>query len=75
MRGSDTISGIGTIEVRSSAKKPAAKVKVSRVAGKADGKPRAASQTVTLRTTTKRLQVRVIDRAGNASAWRTITVR
>ena len=75
LRGSDTISGIGTIEVRSSANKPAAKVKVSRVAGKADGKPRAASQTVTLRTTAKRLQVRVIDRAGNASAWRTITVR
>ena len=75
LRGSDTISGIGTIEVRSAANKPAAKVKVSRVAGKADGKPRAASQTVTLRTTAKRLQVRVIDRAGNASAWRTITVR
>ncbi|MFM8388582.1 MAG: hypothetical protein ACKOA5_04975, partial [Actinomycetota bacterium] len=75
LRGSDTISGIGTIEVRSAANKPATKVNVSRVAGKADGKPRAASQTVTLRTTAKRLQVRVIDRAGNASAWRTITVR
>ncbi|MBU6226420.1 MAG: hypothetical protein KGQ43_02425, partial [Acidobacteria bacterium] len=75
LRGSDTISGIGTIEVRSASNKPASKVNLSRVAGKADGKPRAASQTVTLRTTAKRLQVRVIDRAGNASAWRTITVR
>ncbi|MFM8388941.1 MAG: fibronectin type III domain-containing protein, partial [Actinomycetota bacterium] len=75
LRGSDTISGIGTIEVRSAANKPATKVNVSRVAGKADGKPRAASQTATLKTTAKRLQVRVIDRAGNASAWRTITVR
>jgi len=75
LRGSDTISGIGTIEVRSAASKPATKVKVSRVAGKADGKPRAASQTVTLKTTAKRLQVRVIDRAGNASAWRTIVVK
>ena len=75
LRGSDTISGIGTIEVRSAANKPATTVKVSRVAGKADGKPRAASQTVTLKTTAKRLQVRVIDRAGNASAWRTIVVK
>jgi hypothetical protein len=75
LRGSDTISGIGTIEVRSASNKPATKVTVARVAGKADGKPRAASQTVTLRTSATRLQVRVIDRAGNASAWRTITVR
>ncbi|MFM7411124.1 MAG: hypothetical protein ACKO3L_10065, partial [Actinomycetota bacterium] len=59
----------------SAANKPATKVNVSRVAGKADGKSREASQTVTLRTAAKRLQVRVIDRAGNASAWRTITVR
>ena len=75
LRGSDTISGIGTIEVRSAANKPAATMTVSRVAGKADGKPRAASQTVTLKTTAKRLQVRVIDRAGNASAWRIVLVR
>jgi hypothetical protein len=74
LRGSDTISGIGVIEVRSTSNTPASMVTVSRVAGKADGKPRAASQTVTLKTTAKRLQVRVIDRAGNASAWRTITV-
>lgn len=75
LRGSDTISGIGSVEVRSAANKPATKVKVSRVAGKADGKPRATSQTVSLKTTAKRLQVRVIDRAGNASAWRTIVVK
>ncbi len=75
LRGSDTISGIGKIEVRSAANKPSSSITVSRVAGKADGKPRAASQTVTLRTGAKRLQVRVVDRAGNASAWRTIVVR
>jgi alpha-tubulin suppressor-like RCC1 family protein len=75
LRGSDTISGIGKIEVRSAANKPTSSITVSRVAGKADGKPRAASQTVTLRTSAKRLQVRVIDRAGNASAWRTIVVK
>ena len=75
LRGSDTISGIGTIEVRSAANKPAAVVTIANVSGKADGKPRAASQTITLRTTAKRLQVRVLDRAGNASVWRTVVVR
>jgi hypothetical protein len=75
LRGTDTVSGIGTIEVRSAANKPAVEVKVSRIAGKADGKPRVASQVVSLKTTAKRLQVRVIDRAGNASAWRTIVVK
>ena len=75
VRGSDTVSGIGTIEVRSAANKPAAKVKIAKVSGKADGKPRVASQTVSLNTTAKRLQVRVLDRAGNASAWRTIVVK
>jgi hypothetical protein len=75
LRGTDTVSGIGTIEVRTSARKPAAKVKVSRIKGKADGKPRVASQVVSLKTTAKRLQVRVLDRAGNASAWRTIVVK
>ena len=75
LRGSDTISGIGFVEIRSAANKAPTKVKISRVAGKADGKPRATTQTVSLKTTAKRLQVRVIDRAGNASAWRTITVK
>lgn len=75
LKGSDTISGIGFVEVRSAASKPATKVKITKVAGKADGKPRATTQTVSLKTSAKRLQVRVIDRAGNASAWRTITVK
>ncbi len=75
VKGSDTISGIGKIEVRTSARKKATSVVVSKVRGKANGKPRAASQTVSLKTTAKRLQVRVVDRAGNASAWRTITVK
>ena len=75
LKGSDTISGIGTIEVRSSATKPSTAVKLNSVAGKTDGKPRAANQTVVLATTAKKLQVRVMDRAGNASAWKTISVK
>ena len=75
LKGSDTISGIGVIEVRSAASKPATQVKLKTVAGKTDGKPRAANQSVTLATTAKKLQVRVLDRAGNASAWKSISVR
>jgi len=75
LKGSDTISGIGSIEVRSSAAKAATAVKLKSVAGKTDGKPRSANQTVVLATTAKKLQVRVLDRAGNASAWKTISVK
>ena len=75
VRGSDTISGIGSVEVRSSAAKPTSVFKLKAVAGKADGKARSMNQTISLKSTAKRLQVRVVDRAGNASAWRSIIVK
>ena len=75
VRGSDTISGIGSVEVRSSASKPSSVFKLATVAGKADGKARAMNQTISLKSTAMRLQVRVVDRAGNASAWRSIIVK
>ena len=75
VRGSDTISGVGSVEVRSSAAKAATKITLKSIAGKADGKARPMSQTISLKSTAKRLQVRVIDRAGNASAWRSIIVK
>jgi hypothetical protein len=67
VRATDKNSGVGTIEVRSSAKKKATTIVYA--------KPKAASQWVTVKTTAKKLQVRVLDRAGNASPWRTVTVR
>jgi hypothetical protein len=75
VRGSDTISGIGSVEVRSAASKPTSTFKLKSVAGKADGKARSMNQTISLKSTAKRLQVRVLDRAGNASAWRTVLVK
>ena len=67
VRASDKNSGVGTIEVRSSAKKKAIKIVYA--------KPKAASQWVTVKTKAKTLQVRVLDRAGNASPWRTVRVK
>ena len=75
VRGSDTISGVGSVEVRSSAAKAATTITLKSIAGKADGKARPMSQTISLKSTAKRLQVRVIDRAGNASSWRSIIVK
>ena len=75
VRGSDTISGIGSVQIRSSASKPTSNITLKSVAGKADGKARSMNQTISLKSTAKRLQVRVLDRAGNASAWRTVLVK
>jgi hypothetical protein len=67
VKASDKNSGVGTIEVRSSAKKKATTIVYA--------KPKAASQWVTVKTKSKTLQVRVLDRAGNASAWKTVRVK
>ena len=67
VKASDKNSGVGTIEVRSSAKKKATTIVYA--------KPKAASQWVTVKTTSKSLQVRVLDRAGNTSPWKTVRVK
>ena len=67
VRASDKNSGLGAVEVRSSSRKAVTKISLSN--------PRASSARVAVSTTAKTLQVRVIDRAGNASAWRTIPVK
>lgn len=67
VRASDKNSGLGSVEVRSSSRKAATKISLSN--------PKATSAKVSVSTTSKTLQVRVIDRAGNASAWRTIPVK
>ena len=63
----DANSGIGSVEMRSGASKKATSVKYAN--------PKAKSQTLTVNTKAKTLQVRVIDRAGNPSPWKTVRVR
>ena len=67
VRATDANSGIGSVEMRSGASKKATSVKYAN--------PKAKSQTLTVNTKAKTLQVRVIDRAGNPSPWRTIKVK
>ena len=67
VKASDANSGIGSIEVRTSSRGRATKIQYSN--------PKAKSQTVRLKTTSKLLQVRVIDRAGNSSKWKDVKVR
>ena len=67
VKASDTNSGIGRIEVRTSAKSKTTKIQYSN--------PKAKAQTVRLKTASKSLQVRVIDRAGNSSKWKDVRVR
>jgi hypothetical protein len=63
----DANSGIGSVEMRSGASKKATSIKYAN--------PKAKSQTLTVNTKAKTLQVRVIDRAGNPSPWKTVRVR
>jgi alpha-tubulin suppressor-like RCC1 family protein len=67
VRASDANSGIGSVEMRTSARKKATSVKYAN--------PKAKSQTLTVNTKAKTLQVRVIDRAGNPSPWKTVKVK
>jgi alpha-tubulin suppressor-like RCC1 family protein len=67
VRASDANSGIGSVEMRTSARKKATSVKYAN--------PKAKSQTLTVNTKAKTLQVRVIDRAGNPSPWKTVRVK
>jgi alpha-tubulin suppressor-like RCC1 family protein len=67
VRASDANSGIGSVEMRSGASKKATSVKYAN--------PKAKSQTLTVNTKAKTLQVRVIDRAGNPSPWKSIKVK
>ena len=67
VKASDANSGIGSIEVRTSSRGRATTIKYAN--------PTAKSQTVNLKTTSKSIQVRVIDRAGNSSKWKDVKVR
>ena len=67
VKATDANSGIGSVEMRSGASKKATSVKYAN--------PKAKSQTLTVNTKAKTLQVRVIDRAGNPSPWKTVRVK
>lgn len=77
VKAKDSISGAGFVEVRSAANKKSTVVafKKSPTKVKVMGMPRVTSDTVSVNTTAKRLQVRVLDKAGNASGWSWLTVR
>jgi len=63
----DANSGVGKIEIKSKKNGKTTTVIYTR--------PTAASQTVSVKTTSKTLYVRVLDRAANASPWKTVTVK
>jgi alpha-tubulin suppressor-like RCC1 family protein len=67
VRASDKNSGIGKVQVKTSAS--------GRITDVATGSPKATSRTVRVNTKKTRLWVRVVDRAGNASKWVTVTVK
>jgi hypothetical protein len=67
VRASDKNSGIGKVQVKTSAS--------GRITDIETSSPKASSRTVRVNTTKKRLWVRVVDRAGNVSKWVTVTVK
>ena len=67
VKASDANSGIGWIEVRISSNAAVTKIRYT--------KPKNKSQTFNLKTTSKSIQVRAIDLAGNTSKWKTVKVR
>lgn len=67
VRARDANSGIGRVQVKTSAN--------GRITDVPTSSPKASSRTVRVNTTKKRLWVRVVDRAGNVSRWVTVTVK
>ena len=71
--GSDSISGVGSIEVRTSANAEPAVVALDGPYGPASIQAVKTKKVLTFKTSAKRLQVRCVDRAGNVSKWKTVT--
>ena len=67
VRAYDRLSGIGYVEIRTKSSGKITRIKSSQ--------PKAKSQTLRVRTVAKKLQIRVVDRAGNRSGWRNISVK
>lgn len=67
VRAYDRLSGIGYVEIRTKSSGKITRIKSSQ--------PKAKSQTLRVRTVAKKLQIRVVDRAGNRSGWRYASVK
>ena len=67
VRAYDRLSGIGYVEIRTKSSGKITRIESSQ--------PKAKSQTVRVRTVAKKLQIRVVDRAGNRSGWRSASVK
>lgn len=65
VNASDSNSGIGWVDVKTSSGGKSVRIKVSR--------PKSKSHTVSVKTSKKKFWIRSIDRAGNASKWVTAT--
>jgi hypothetical protein len=74
IRGSDSISGVGAIEFRASPRGSTTEVVVGGGGGSVSARARLIAKSIKINLAAKRFQVRLIDRAGNASGWRTVNV-
>jgi hypothetical protein len=74
VRGSDSISGVGAIEFRASPRGSTTKVIVSGGGGSVSARARPVAKSIKVSLAVKRFQVRLVDRAGNASGWKTVNV-
>lgn len=75
VRGSDTISGVASLEIRSSAKRHSTTLQFSPSNGPPSSRVKMMTKRVPVTTKATRLQVRLIDRAGNHSAWKAVVLR
>jgi hypothetical protein len=75
IQGSDTISGISAVDVRLSPKSAPTRVVLKSPPGGTSRKLIRSSGVVNVRTSGKQVQVRVVDRAGNVSAWKTVKIK
>lgn len=74
VRGGDSISGVGSIEIRTNSRQGTTAIAIGGSGGSVSAKMRSIAKTVTLSVTARRFQLRLVDRAGNASPWKTVKV-
>ena len=74
VRGSDSISGLAIVEIRSSTNVPLTTVPFSPSKSSPSSRAKTMTKMITIKTKSKKLRVRLLDRAGNASAWKVVVV-